>query len=157
MGTYRLTNWICIPPRTLVHGEGRDSTILKWPVDEPTSPTNFTTAAIFGAAPYALEDLTIIVRKTDTALMDMSWEHFYQRNVPPELLPKMKPWGAFRDVFIRRVFFQHWLLCSHPEREPDLAFRRVPHDIEPRIGASRHGLDGTDGIVGGAEFAEQDL
>ena len=73
-GTYRMTNWMCIPPRTIVRGESRDSTLLKWPVDVPESTTNFMTAAIFGAPPYALEDLTIVVRKADTTLMDLSWE-----------------------------------------------------------------------------------
>ncbi|MCX7010644.1 MAG: glycosyl hydrolase family 28-related protein [Kiritimatiellaeota bacterium] len=137
-GTYRLTNWICIPPRTVVRGESRDSTLLKWPVDEPTSATNFMTAAIFGAPPYALEDLTVIVRKADTALMDLSWEHFYNRSVPPELLPKLQPFGAFRDVFLRRVFFQNWLWCGHPERQPDMRKKYFGEPYDVRVGGVRN-------------------
>jgi hypothetical protein len=137
-GTYRLTNWICIPPRTVVRGESRDSTLLKWPVDEPASATNFMTAAIFGAPPYALEDLTVIVRKADTALMDLSWEHIYSRSVPPELLQKMQPFGAFRDVFLRRVFFQNWLWCGHPERQPELMKKYFGEPYNVRVGGVRN-------------------
>jgi hypothetical protein len=137
-GTYRMSNWMCIPPRTVVRGESRDSTLLKWPVDVPESTTNFMTAAIFGAPPYALEDLTIVVRKVDTALMDLSWETIKGRNVPPEVLSKMQPFGGFRDVFLRRVFFQHWLLCGHPETQPQLVKKYWEGAYNVRIGGVKN-------------------
>lgn len=119
-GTYRFTDWICIPPHTTVRGEGRDITILKWPVDEPKTAADFTPAAIYGASPYAVEDLTIIVRKVDTGFLDLSYEQV-SHIVPAELAPKLKPWGEDRDAFFRRVHFQHWIDCGHPEKNPDLA------------------------------------
>ena len=112
-GTYRLTNYFVIPERTILHGEGRDSTVLLWPVDEPKTRAEISPCAAFGVSRYAVEDLTMIVRKVDTLFMDLS-----DRNVPNEL-KRLKP--AFsRDVFFRRVNFQHWLMCSHPDRDVEL-------------------------------------
>ena len=109
-GTYRLTNYIVIPERTVLRGEGRDITVLQWPVDEPKTRTDFSPGAAYGVARYAVEDLTMIVRKVDTLFTDLS-----DRNVPNELKP-LKP-AVSRDVFFRRVNFQHWLMCSHPDRD----------------------------------------
>ncbi len=120
-GTYRLTQWIAIPERTVLRGAGRDLAVLKWPVTEPTKSEDFTKAAIFAAAPYAIEDLTIIVRKVDYALFDLSYEIVYNNSVPAEVTPLVKPWGRYQDVFLRRVMFQHWLLAGHPENQPALA------------------------------------
>ena len=112
-GTYRLTNYIVIPERTVFRGEGRDLTVLQWPVDEPKTRTDFSPGAAYGVARYAVEDLTMIVRKVDTLFMDLS-----DRNVPNEL-KSLKP-ALSRDVFFRRVNFQHWLMCSHPDRDVSL-------------------------------------
>ena len=109
-GTYRLTNYFVIPERTVLRGAGRDATVLQWPVDEPKTRADFSPCAAYGVARYAVEDLTMIVRKVDTLFMDMS-----ERNIPIELKP-LKP-AVSRDVFFRRVNFQHWLTCSHPDRD----------------------------------------
>ncbi len=109
-GTYRLTNYIVIPERTILRGEGRDSTVLQWPVDEPKTLADFSPGAAYGVARYAVEDLTMIVRKVDTLFTDLS-----DRNVPNEL-KALRP-AVSRDVFFRRVNFQHWLMCSHPDRD----------------------------------------
>lgn len=112
-GTYRLTNYIVIPERTILRGEGRDCTVLQWPVDEPKTRADFAPGAAYGVARYAVEDLTLIARKVDTLFMDLS-----DRNVPNEL-KALKP-AVSRDVFFRRVNFQHWLMCSHPDRVTEL-------------------------------------
>ena len=109
-GTYRLTNYFVIPERTVLRGAGRDATVLQWPVDEPKTRADFSQSAAYGVSRYAVEDLTMIVRKVDTLFTDLS-----DRNVPNELKP-LKP-AVSRDVFFRRVNFQHWLMCSHPDRE----------------------------------------
>ena len=120
-GTYRLKEWLFIPERTTLRGAGREATLLKWPVDEPQKPEEFTKAALYAAARYAIEDLTIVVRKVDVALLDLSVELNNGRTIPPELASKLRPWGQSRDKFLRRVRFQHWLLIGHPERSTVLA------------------------------------
>lgn len=112
-GTYRLTNYFVIPERTILRGDGRDVTVLQWPVDEPKTRADFSPCAAYGVSRYAVEDLTMIVRKADTLFTDLS-----DRNVPNEL-KALKP-AVSRDVFFRRVNFQHWLMCSHPDRVTEL-------------------------------------
>ncbi len=112
-GTYRLTNYFVIPERTVLRGQGRDATVLQWPVDEPKTRADFAPGAAYGVARYAVEDLTMIVRKVDTLFTDLS-----DRSVPNELKP-LKP-AVSRDVFFRRVNFQHWLGCNHPDRSLEL-------------------------------------
>lgn len=124
-GTYRMTHYICIPPHTVLRGEGRDSAVLKWPVDVPLTLADFTPAAIYGAAPYGVENLSLIARKVDTLLLDMSYD---RSGIPTELGSKMQPWGAARDVFLRHVNFQHWLLAGHPDRQPELWAKKYTGD-----------------------------
>ncbi len=112
-GTYRLTNYFVIPERTVLRGEGRDATVLQWPVDEPKTRADFSPCAAYGVSRYAVEDLTMIVRKVDTLFTDLS-----DKSIPNEL-KSLKP-AVSRDVFFRRVNFQHWLMCSHPDRNLDL-------------------------------------
>ena len=110
-GTYRLTNYFVIPERTILRGEGRDShgAAMAGGRAEDASPI-FRPARPTGVSRYAVEDLTMIVRKVDTLFTDLS-----DRNVPNEL-KSLKP-AVSRDVFFRRVNFQHWLMCSHPDRD----------------------------------------
>jgi hypothetical protein len=117
-GTYRLTRWIRIPPRTTLRGAQRDATILKWPIDEPKAETDFIPAAIYGDTSYALENLTLVVCSATTILHDLG----SAAGVPAELRDRVSPGGS-RDVFLRRVAFHHWLLCGHPDRNPVLATR----------------------------------
>lgn len=137
-GTYRMSNWIYIPERTILRGEGRDATLLKWPVDEPTNLASFVAAAVYASARYAVEDISFVARKANTIFVDMSVDLNSPRTVPEELLSKVKPWGEGQDKFLRRVRFQHWLLVGHPERTigTDLAKRHsealqtfIGHDL----------------------------
>ncbi len=113
-GNYRLTNYLILPERTILRGASRDSTVLQWPVDEPHRLADFTPGAMYGISRYAVEDLTLIVRKVDTLFTGLS----ANTDLPPALKPLRQK--ASRDVFFRRVNFQHWLMCSHPDREPAL-------------------------------------
>ena len=131
-GCYRLTNWICIPPRTIVRGDGRDSTILKWPADEPKAWSDFTPVAMVGVAPCALEDLTLIARKVDNLFMDSG----FGAGVPAAVRGK----GNGHDVFIRRVNFQHWLMAGHPDR--DIALWNVSTNRNGRVQPSKFNGDG---------------
>ena len=117
-GTYRLKDWICVPERTVLRGEGRDSTVLQWPVDEPKTLADFSPAAVYVATPGAIENVTLIVRKVDTTLLPLCAGTPVK--VPEELGPKMKHWGEARDLFLRNVNCAHWLMCSHPERNAEL-------------------------------------
>lgn len=128
-GTFRVSDWIVIPERTTVRGAGREATQLKWPVDEPQKPEDFTKAAIYAASRYAIEDLTLVARKVDTVLCDLSMELNYARSVPAELIARLHPWGGSRDKFLRRVRIQHWLLVGHPERSAALAKKYNEADV----------------------------
>ena len=112
-GVYRLTDWIKIPEKVTLRGENRDGTQLKWPVDEPKTVADISPVAIYGIAPFAVEKLTLIARKVETILLDISAVD----KLPNELMHYMKPWGRTHDIFIRDVSFQHWLLASHPDRQ----------------------------------------
>lgn len=106
-GIYRLSQTIVIPPQTVLRGEHRDASVLMWPVDEPKSVGEFTQAAIFAQAPYAVEDLTIIARKVNYLLEDVS----FGQGVPAELRAGHGE-GEEHDVFIRRVNLQHWIVAG---------------------------------------------
>jgi len=106
-GIYRLSRTIVIPPRTAVRGEQRDATVLMWPVDEPKSLDEFTPAAIFAQAPYALEDLSVIARKVNFLVEDAS----FGQGVPADLRPGHGE-GEERDVFLRRLNLQHWIVAG---------------------------------------------
>jgi hypothetical protein len=114
-GTYRLTDWIRIPPRTILRGEDRDASVLKWPVDEPLTEADVAHAAIYGDGSYGIEDLSLIARKVRTILHDLSSSKW----VVTDLKPRIRTDGS-RDVFIRHVAFHHWLLCGHPDRNATL-------------------------------------
>ena len=115
LGTYRLTDWICIPKKTILRGERRDATLLKWPVDEPGTEADIAPAAIYGDGSYGVEDVSLVARKVRTILHDLSSGD----RVVNELKARVNTAGS-RDVFIRRVAFHHWLLCSHPDRNAAL-------------------------------------
>lgn len=118
-GTYRLTQPIAIPARTILRGDKRDVSILKWPEDEPLTLADFTPAAIYTASEFGLEDLTLIARKVDHILLDLSYENTHNRTIPKDFGRHMRPWSQYRDIFIRRVEFQHWQNAGHPDRNPD--------------------------------------
>jgi hypothetical protein len=143
-GIYRVSRWIAIPPKTVLRGEGKDATVLMWPEDEPKSLDEFTQAAVFGQAPYAVEDLSMIARKVNILLEDTT----FGQGVPAEL--RAGP-GQAHDVFIRRVNLQHWLLAGHPERNPAI------WNIPPK-GASKASGDGatTFALAGAVNFEMSD-
>ena len=116
-GTYRLSDWIAIPQRTILRGDSRDGTVLQWPVDVPKSLADFSPAAVYSGGRYGIENLTLIARKVDTILLNLNTG---TGGVPPELQPRMQPWGAMQDVFLRHVNFEHWLLAGHPDRQKAL-------------------------------------
>lgn len=149
-GTYRLTDWIRIPKKTLLRGEERDATILKWPVDEPATESDFVPACIYGDTSYGIENLSLIARKADTILMDLSSPD----KIAPELKPFVNPDGS-RDVFLRRVAFHHWMHCSHPDRNTLLWSKRYTDDFSPfnfRNAATRN-LEVSDCLFQGANQA----
>jgi hypothetical protein len=80
-GIYRVSQALVIPPRTVLRGESRDASVLMWPCDEPQAQADFTQAALFGQAPYAIEDLSLIARKVNVLLEDTS----FGQGLPPEL------------------------------------------------------------------------
>jgi Pectate lyase superfamily protein len=106
-GIYRLSKTIVIPPHTVVRGELRDATVLMWPVDEPKTFEEFSQAAIFAQAPYAVEDLSVIARKVNYLLEDVS----FGQGVPAELLAGHGE-CVERDVFLRRLNLQHWIVAG---------------------------------------------
>jgi len=115
-GTYRLSDWIGIPERTILRGEKRDATILKWPIDPPQSEKDFIPAAVFIGARCGLEDLTLVARKVETIIVDVQAE-LNGRTVPPEMAPRVVPFGHSRDIFFRRLAVQHYLMAGRPEQD----------------------------------------
>lgn len=132
-GTYRVADWLCIPERTILRGEGRDCTIIQWPVDDPKTDKDFTPAAIYGISRYAVEDLTLIARKVDTLFKELG----DGRGGPAELKGRVA--AEIRDVAFRRVNLQHWLLCGHPERVPELWNITVKPDGKVQTGKYANG------------------
>lgn len=135
-GTYRLTDWIRIPRKTILRGEERDATILKWPVDEPQVETDFIPACVYGDTSFEIENLSLIARKANTILTDLSSPN----NIAPDLKPFVNPEGS-HDVFLRHVSFHHWMHCSHPDRNPALWAKRYTDNLNPynfRNGAIRN-------------------
>ena len=135
-GTYRLTDWIRIPRKTILRGEKRDATMLKWPVDEPQTEADFVPACVYGDTSYGIENLSLIARKANTILMDLS----SPSNIVPELKPFVNPEGS-HDVFLRHVSFHHWMHCSHLDRNPALWAKRYTDNLNPynfRNGAIRN-------------------
>ncbi len=106
-GIYRVSKALVLPPHTTLRGESRDASVLMWPVDEPKTLDEFTQAAIFAQAPYAVEDLTVIARKVNFLIEDVS----FGQGVPAELRAGHGE-GEERDVFIRRVNLQHWIVAG---------------------------------------------
>ena len=125
-GTYRLTDWIRIPKKTVLRGVERDATILKWPVDEPQTDADFTPVAIYGDTSYGVENLSFIARKVNTIFMDLSMGN----NIHPELKTLVNPEGS-HDVFFRHVAFHHWMQCSHPDRNAALWAKRYTDNSNP--------------------------
>jgi hypothetical protein len=119
-GTYRLKDWIFIPPRTVLRGDERDATILKWPVDEPMTLADFTPAAVYGQGSYGVENLSFITRKVNATFIDLGLLDKIPGDIPPELKPRIVLNTASHDVFFRHVLFQHWLMASHPDRNKAL-------------------------------------
>ncbi len=115
-GTYRLKDWISLPPRTILRGDERDATVLKWPEDEPATVADFTPAAVYGEGSYGVENLTFIARKVNTTFIDLS----LGRDIPPELKSLVAPNTGSHDVFFRHVAFHHWLMVGHPNRNAAL-------------------------------------
>ena len=146
-GTYRLTDWIRIPRKTILRGEERDATILKWPVDEPQVEADFVPACVYGDTSFGIENLSLIARKANTILTDLSSPN----NIAPDLKPFVNPEGS-HDVFLRRVSFHHWMHCSHPDRNPALWAKRYTDNSNPynfRNGAIRN-LEVSDCLFQGA-------
>jgi hypothetical protein len=135
-GTYRLIDWIRIPKKTILRGEERDATILKWPVDEPLTEADFSQVAVYGDTSYGVENLSFIARKVNTIFMDLS----VANNIDQDLKPHVNPEGS-RDVFFRHVAFHHWMQCGHPDRSPELWAKRYTDNSNPfnfRSGAIRN-------------------
>ncbi len=116
-GTYRLSNWILVPERTILRGEVRDATVLKWPLDAPKDEKDYLKAAILVGPRCGLEDLTVTGRRVETLILDVQAEFNNARLVPPEAHPRIRPWGHGGDIFLRRLLIQHQHLASRPESQ----------------------------------------
>ncbi|HEX8916304.1 MAG TPA: glycosyl hydrolase family 28-related protein, partial [Humisphaera sp.] len=116
-GTYRLSDWVAVPARTVVRGEARDAAVLKWPLDPPKDEKDFLKAAVYVGPECGLEDLTLVARRVETILLDVQYELNVAKTVPPELTARVRPWGRGGDLFLRRLLVQHLLLAGRPEQQ----------------------------------------
>ena len=116
-GTYRLSDWLLIPERTVLRGEVRDATILKWPLDAPKDEKDFAKAAIYLGAQCGLEDLTLTARRVEHILLDVQFELHSPKTMPPEVVSRVRPWGQGGDIFLRRLLVHHLLLAARPEQQ----------------------------------------
>ncbi len=118
-GTYRINTWIFLPPRTVLRGDDRETTWLKWPQNVPKDPHDTIKAAVFAAGSWGMENLSLMIRNADICVRDLSYDsllgRLYRFPAPlKELESRMVPWGQERDVFLRRVRIQHLYLCGRP-------------------------------------------
>lgn len=121
-GTYRLHGSLSIPAKTTLKGEGSNLTWLKWPLTEPRTVEAFQLAALYGAGEYAIEDLSIVVRNTAYALLDLSWvaelREMMLWRLSPDLQGRVAPLGRERDIFLRRVRIDYEPFCGRPSDKP---------------------------------------
>jgi len=110
-GIYRLSDWLFVPARTTLRGEDRETTWLKWPQTEPSSPDDLANAVIYTASQCALENLSLMVRNAQVCVRDLSWGGLTRK----ELSDRIRPPGGSRDLFLRRVRIQHLYLCGRPK------------------------------------------
>ena len=115
-GTYRLNDWIGVPEKTILRGEVRDGSVLKWPVDPIKSDKDFS------RRPFSSAPLRHRRPHLDRA---QSRGHHLRCADGTQLLAgdtagvraRIRPWGQGRDLFLRRLNVQHWLLAGRPEQQ----------------------------------------
>jgi len=110
-GIYRISDWIFVPARTTLRGEDRETTWLKWPESNPSSPDELANGAIYTASQCALENLSIVVRNAQVCVRDLSWGGSAKK----ELADRIRPSGESRDLFLRHVRIQHLYLSGRPK------------------------------------------
>ncbi len=116
-GTYRLSDWLLVPARTVLRGEDRDATVLKWPLTPPKDEKDFLKAAVLIGPECGLEDLTLTARRVETILLDVQYELNSPNSIPPEATARIRPFGRGGDLFLRRLLLQHLLLAGRPEQQ----------------------------------------
>jgi hypothetical protein len=125
-GTYAVREAFFLPAKTLLEGDGKDFTWLKWPQSAPLSPSEFLPAVLYGSGQYAIEGLSLLVRNARRVLLDLSV--FADRLLPvdlaeaeiPAALRKRgatAPWET-RDLFLRNMRIDYLPFAGSPGREP---------------------------------------
>jgi hypothetical protein len=116
-GTYRFTDWILVPEKTVLRGADRDATVLKWPLDAPKDEKDYLKAAVLIGPRCGLDNLTVTGRRVETLILDVQAEFNNAKLVPPDALARIRPWGQGGDIFLRRLLVQHQHLASRPEQQ----------------------------------------
>lgn len=116
-GTYRLSDYLPVPARTILRGELRDASVLKWPLDPPKDDKDFQRAAVFIGPDCGLENLTLTARRVETILLDVQCELDQPKTVPPEATSRIRPFGSGGNIFLRHLLVQHLLLAGRPEQQ----------------------------------------
>ncbi len=126
-GTYAVREAFFLPPKTLLEGDGKDFTWLKWPQNAPTRPSDFLAAVLYGSGQYSIEGLSLLVRNARRVLLDLSVladrllpTDLAEAEIPVAFRTKAAsaPWET-RDLFLRNVRIDYLPFAGAPSREPE--------------------------------------
>ncbi len=140
-GTYAVREAFFLPPKTLLEGDGKDFTWLKWPQHAPRRPSDFLSAVLYGSGQYSIEGLSLLVRNARRVLLDLSVvadrlvsADLVEAEVPVAFRKRAAgaPWET-RDLFLRNVRIDYLPFAGSPGRKPE-------HD--PQWALGRWGLAG---------------
>lgn len=123
-GKFRVSGWFRIPEKTVIRGDGMDATYLQWPLENPRTLADIAPAVLYGNGSYEIEGISIVANRAYTVLYDLSFAVGRKLPAPiPEMAPYMKPFGATRDVFLRRARIFNYFWQGRPRvddpRAPD--------------------------------------
>ena len=125
-GTYAVREAFFLPAKTLLEGDGKDFTWLKWPQSAPLSPSEFLPAVLYGNGQYAIEGLSLLVRNARRVLLDLSVladrllpADLAEAEIPAALRKRgaAAPWET-RDLFLRNMRIDYLPFAGSPGREP---------------------------------------
>ncbi|VVM08538.1 partial galacturan 1,4-alpha-galacturonidase, partial [Methylacidimicrobium cyclopophantes] len=126
-GSYAVREAFFLPPKTLLEGDGKDFTWLKWPQNAPRSPNEFLPAVLYGSGQYSIEGLSLLVRNARRVLLDLSVladrllpTDLAEAEIPAPLRRRAaaSPWET-RDLFLRNVRIDYLPFAGAPGRQPE--------------------------------------
>ncbi|MGD9897199.1 MAG: glycosyl hydrolase family 28-related protein [Candidatus Methylacidiphilaceae bacterium] len=125
-GIYAVRESFFLPPKTLLEGDGKDFSWLKWPQNAPRSPSDLLPAVLYGSGQYSIEGLSLVVRNARRVLLDLSAVadrllplDRFEAEIPLAFRSNVAttPWET-RDLFLRNVRIDYLPFAGAPSQEP---------------------------------------